>query len=1192
MDVPLDCRMKTDASNRHRQFRRLTWIFGAVLALLCVNTAYIILQLYETSSLLSDAREESLVREAQARTFRLNDFLQQRTVDAQPAICGYRLKLAMPKFMALASPSPYLWTMLTVSLMVGLVLMLYYVFRNFRERYRVYRKLEESHTRLEERVAARTAELARTNDELRREISEREQAENALCQSQESYRGMVQIASDIIYTTDPQGVITFINPVAMRITGFSENEIIGAHYLDFIHPEYREQAQSIYLRQYENQIPATYHEFPILTKAGNEVWLGQNTHLLREGDSIVGFQSIARDISERRKAEALLREAFEKQQQILATATTGIFTIDTNRIVTGVNDEFCLLTGYTKDEVVGKPCTQFAKEPCGRSCGLFDSPGDGPVFRRQCTIETKDGRHLTLLKNASKLRDVDGEIEGGIESLLDVTDLIEAQRTAEQASKAKSAFLANVSHELRTPLNAISGFTELLLDDELSAQQRNALESVQLSTETLLALINDVLDLSKIEADKIDLEEVPFNVETLVLDACELVRARIGNKPIELLCDVQDVPDYLIGDPIRIRQVLVNLFSNAVKFTQRGEIMVTVRSVDDGNDRTTVEFSVQDTGIGISDDKLKEIFSVFTQAHSSSTYGGTGLGLAICRRLARLMEGDMSVESCEGEGSTFRFRARLKKVNASDPATSASMVDRDLAGTEVLLVDDNPTALRILERLLDHVGIKSTSVQSAARALEELGERSFDLLLTDIRMPEMNGYELAAAVRKIHGKKAPRIVALSSDIAWGNREKMATAGFDGFLMKPTRKQLLFSMIRTVLGLSENAKQPVTQYSLKPPKQEKLRVLLAEDNRINQVVATRKLNTMGIEVDLAENGEKAVKMAQSRSYDLILMDLQMPVMDGLEATREIRRVGISSPIVAMTAGVMKGDRERCLEAGMDDYMSKPVKQETLREILAKYCPLEEALEVRNDFRILLVESDEKRVQEMSKAFQEHLPAASTTTATDGVAAYVKVGSLLPHLIVLDLSMPGMDGEALVKFMVSEPRYRSSRIIATAAPDENPEGLKRLRAFGVTQILRRPVPVGDLLTSVEQILSNVGLIPQPEADDTESSFETVAAELGLAPDEYRELLEEFVEEMAERLDSLRSALEQQEFKTAKQIAHALKGGAAEMRIDDMAQSAARIEQQSAQGIRFDWEEELDALRAAHKRIVAELAAKSFS
>ncbi len=1030
-------------------------------------------------------------------------------------------------------------------------------------------------------------DVTTTIDELKREMAERERAEIALCRSETRYRALVQNASDIIYTTDPYGIITFVNPAAIRVTEYPEAEIIGTHYLKFIHPEYTRQVREFYEKQLEEKIPTTYYELPALTKTGKTVWLGQSTYLLIDGHSAVGFQAIARDINERKEAERAMLAAFERQQQILTTAAAGIFIVDRNRIVTEVNDEFCFLTGYRKEEIVGQPCTFFAQEPCNRTCGLFDSSRVDPVIRRQCTIMTKDGRILSSLRNASALRDANGEIVGGLESLLDVTALIEARSEAERANRAKSEFLANMSHELRTPMNAILGFTEILLNGELSGDQRAALESVRLSTETLQALVNDVLDLSKIEADRIELEEIPFNVEALVMDACDLVRDRIGNKPVDLLCDFRHVPEYLMGDPIRIRQVLLNLLSNALKFTEQGEVILVVAAVDHGDDSVTVEFSVHDTGIGIPEDKLTEIFDVFVQAHKASEYGGTGLGLAICQRLAQLMEGEISVSSSLGEGSTFRFRAKLTKAPAAATGIAEPDATPELNGKQALLVDDNPIALEILERILSPVGMKSTCVQSGAEALKVLGERSFDLVLTDIRMPGMNGYEFARAVRRIHGKRFPRIVALSSDISWGNREKMANAGFDGFLMKPARKQVLFSMIQAVLGLSEIAREPVSQYSLRPPRKSGLRVLLAEDNRMNQKVATRKLNMMGIEVDLAENGAKAVEMAQSANYDLILMDIQLPLLDGLQATRRIRDAKITTPIVAMTAGVMQGDREQCIEAGMNDYMSKPVKQQTMREMLARYCGLEATTEIRDDLRLLLVESDSDLLNEMRDAFLKGMPTASTNTATGAVEACVKLGSLLPHVLVLDLSMPGLNGEAIVEFMRSDRRFRNASVVATCAKSYDAEKQERLRAHGVSQILEKPFAVNALLTSVEQLLSNAGVIHHAEEGGSNASFEMVAAELGLAREEYLDLLDEFVKESSARLDALALALEQDEFQTAKRIAHTLKGGAAEIHIPEISSTAFTIEKLSAVGTAFDWKQHMELLRSAMRRIEHRLA-----
>jgi CheY-like chemotaxis protein len=415
-----------------------------------------------------------------------------------------------------------------------------------------------------------------------------------------------------------------------------------------------------------------------------------------------------------------------------------------------------------------------------------------------------------------------------------------------------------------------------------------------------------------------------------------MVRLKIGEKDVELLCEAGDHPPAVIGDPTRLRQVLMNLLSNAVKFTEQGEILTSIRTLGREGDRINIEFSVRDTGIGIPEEKQDSIFAVFTQADGSTTrrYGGTGLGLAISRRLVHLMGGDLTVESILGEGSTFTFNAWFKKALAADQAAHAATEPSQLAGRNVLLVDDNETSLRILEKIADRLGMHSVSAQSGPEALGLLKTQQFDAMVIDIRMPDMDGYQLARVISKEYGDNRPRIIAVSSESLLKGRE-MRDAGFDAFLMKPVRRTALTSAIQSVLGQVPSRRRrsiPTQQIRVKTAG---LRILVAEDNVTNQKMIMKMLEKMGCRMDLAEDGIQAVKMALSGNYDLIFMDVQMPNKGGLEATRELRQGGFTGPIVAMTASAMKIDRERCLDAGMDDFIAKPVRKDVLKEVLDKY-----------------------------------------------------------------------------------------------------------------------------------------------------------------------------------------------------------------------------------------------------------------
>jgi two-component system, sensor histidine kinase and response regulator len=655
------------------------------------------------------------------------------------------------------------------------------------------------------------------------------------------------------------------------------------------------------------------------------------------------------------QAQAALKESEERFRLISETIHFGVFEIDETGSCLYTNTSYQEIFGINLVESLTSQWFDFVMDQDKEWVieTWKNSIKEMEDFSVDCRIVTRKAQERWVHVHSSPVFSDEGARNTG--TVEDITDrknaekeLKRAKEEAESASQAKSQFLANMSHEIRTPMNGVIGFTELLLETELDDLQVDYTETIKRSGEALLTLINDILDFSKIESGELEFETIDFDPELLAYDVCELVRPRIGDKPVELLCHIGgNVPTLIRGDPLRFRQVITNLLGNAPKFTEKGEIELSVEMDEERDNRLLMHAKVRDTGIGISPDKVGAIFEPFQQADGSTTrkYGGTGLGLSICKQLANLMGGDAWAESEAGKGSTFHFTSWLQKAE-SPPANR--ILPAALEGKRILVVDDHAGTRQILEQLLVSAKIVVTSINDGRIVLDTLEKtisdnQPIDLCLIDLNMPHMDGYAVAKQVRGL--AQPPQLIALSSSLE-RDAKKCEASGFNGFLAKPVRRERLLQMIARLLGAApseaatgmDSHQKMHTQYSVREEMKRSVHILLAEDNPVNQKLAVMMLGKAGYQVDVAGDGKQAVaKYTKTpEAYDLIFMDVQMPEMDGKVATQTLRRLGFNDvPIVAMTAHAMKGDREMCLDSGMNDYITKPINRDMVFGIIRKY-----------------------------------------------------------------------------------------------------------------------------------------------------------------------------------------------------------------------------------------------------------------
>jgi PAS domain S-box-containing protein len=780
--------------------------------------------------------------------------------------------------------------------------------------------------------------------------------------TEEMYRSIFENAIEGIFQTTPAGQYLNVNPALATMYGYDsvQDLIAGLTRIEnqlYVDPNRRNEfiqimAEHSSVRGFESEI---------YRKDGSTMWISENARAVKDdGGRIVYYEGMVEDITERKRLEGELHESEQSLSALINNIDDSIWSVDAEYRLLTFNNVFAQLfeeqyhTHIKAGDVI---LDHLPPEWRTEDIALYDRAlaGEKFIIERRYQYETEE-RYYEISYNPIRSNDAIG---GVAVFSKDITErqrahiaLQQAMVAAESSNRLKSEFLANMSHEIRTPMNGVIGMTDLLLMTDLTHEQREFARTVRISGESLLVVINDILDFSKIEAGKLDLEITDFDLRESIDSTMDLLAAQAHSKGLELAAFIRpEVPLELRGDPGRLRQVVNNLVGNAVKFTSQGEVVVTVSRVSETPTHARLRFEVRDTGIGINEKGQQRLFKAFSQADGSTTrkYGGTGLGLAISKRLVEMMNGQIGVKSELGKGSTFFFDADFEKQTI----TLKSVVHQDLSGLHVLIVDDNATNREILDHHTRMWKMRSALAEGGEQALALLREQAnkdpFELVILDMQMPEMDGLMLGEKIKADPAVASVRLVMLTSLGNQMDAEAMKRAGIEACVLKPVKQSRLFHRIAEVMAGHRPLARKKTQTATLTMKnaitapigltKKPARVLLAEDNIINQKVALGLLNNIGYSADVANNGLEVLAALDLRAYDLILMDCQMPELDGYETTHRIRaRADLKGMrIIAMTANAMRGESEKCLEAGMDDYLSKPVRLETLRDMLSRWMP---------------------------------------------------------------------------------------------------------------------------------------------------------------------------------------------------------------------------------------------------------------
>jgi len=788
-----------------------------------------------------------------------------------------------------------------------------------------------------------------------RDITERQQTQLALRESEEKYRSIFESANDIIIVLDRKGRILDVNRKVVDIAGYEREDLVR-HDFRTLAKVMTKKSLVILAANYAKRlvgINVPPYEVEFYKKNGELLNIEINAVPLRINNKIVGDLAILRDITQQKRTMQAVKEneeKFSKAFQVSPNACS-ITRLEDGKYIE-INDSFTQITGYTKEETIGSTA---------RKLNLWADESEGEKIR---PLLRKYGR---VMGEDITFRTKSGEIRNGIYSgeivelsgndcvLVTISDITDRKRMedelrraiikADAANQAKGDFLARMSHEIRTPIHGVMGTLDLLRDTELEPEQRQYVNMARTSADTLLQVINQILDFSKIEAGRIKLESANFTLRKTVEEALSTVAVLAHKKGLEVLLHItRDVPVSIIGDPVRLQQVIVNLLGNAIKFTEHGEIVLGVNVETADETEFELHFSIRDTGIGIPKEKQGVLFNPFEQVDGSNCrkYGGSGLGLSICKQLVNLMNGRIWFTSRPGEGSTFHFTVKLGKKATDERSDSLPQIPSDLRGLPLLLIEDNATCRSILSNVLKGYGFQVTEageIHTALKEMESAGSTShpYRLVLLDKTLPMTDAFAAGEQIMCNPGLRPALVMMLPSDSISEDFARCREIGISHYLIKPIKEAELLDVILSVLGKTKTEKDTAKQAALFHPETDApLHILVAEDNLTSQLIARKKLEKAGHSVQIAKNGVEAVRLAKEGNFDVILMDVEMPEMNGLTATGHIREMeqqsGQHIPILAMTAYAMTEDKQKCVEAGMDAYLSKPVNLDEMNRII--------------------------------------------------------------------------------------------------------------------------------------------------------------------------------------------------------------------------------------------------------------------